>query len=126
MIHYIHKINTKQLNGKEVIIWHTEYIIDSKGQKQIIAEWENGGGSMILREGWNEIKARHANNVVGFKIGDQIMFFDVDAVKVGILLDEPIKNLIDDDGTFIKSLSVAYKEKNYIPNLIIYERMKEK
>lgn len=81
---------------------------------------------MTLRERWNEIKASHANNVVGFKIGDQIMFFDVDAVKVGILLDEPIKNLIDDDGTFIKSLSVAYKEKNYIPNLIIYERMKEK
>lgn len=77
---------------------------------------------MTLREQWNEIKARHPDKVVGFRIGDMLEFFDVDAVYVGNFFREYVRQFIDNDNTTIKAINIPYqKAKNNIPDLVIYE-----
>lgn len=80
---------------------------------------------MTLREQWNEIKARHPDKVVGFRIGDMLEFFDVDAVYVGNFFREYVRQFIDNDNTTIKAINIPYqKAKNNIPDLVIYEEAK--
>lgn len=77
---------------------------------------------MTLREQWNEIKARHPDKVVGFRIGDMLEFFDVDAVYVGNFFREYVRQFIDNDNTTIKAINIPYqKAKNNIPDLVVYE-----
>lgn len=77
---------------------------------------------MTLREQWNEIKGRHRDKVVGFKVGEMIEFFDVDAVYVGSFFGEYVRQFVDNDNTTITAISVSYlKAKNNIPDLVVYE-----
>lgn len=78
--------------------------------------------SVTLREQWNEIKAQHHDKVVGFKVGEMMEFFDVDAVYVGNFFGEYVRQFIDNDNTTITAISVPYqKAKNNIPDLVVYE-----
>ena len=79
---------------------------------------------MTLRERWNEIKARHPDKVVGFKIGEMMEFFDIDAVYVGSFFGEYVREFVDNDNTTIIAISVPYqKAKNNIPDLKIYKEL---
>lgn len=80
---------------------------------------------MTLREQWNEIKVRHPDKVVGFKVGEMLEFFDSDAVYVGSLFGEYVRQFIDNDNTTITAISIPYqKAAESIPDLKIYEEMK--
>lgn len=77
---------------------------------------------MTLREQWNEIKARHPGKVVGFRVGNMLEFFDVDAVYVGSFFGEYVRQFVDNDNTTITAISVPYqKAKNNIPDFVVYE-----
>ena len=80
---------------------------------------------MTLREQWNKIKSRHPDKVVGFKIGETLEFFDIDAVYAGNFFGEYVRQFVDNDNTTITAISIPYRKAvENIPDLKIYEETK--
>lgn len=74
---------------------------------------------MLIETIYNEIKKQYPNSILGFQLGNEVVFIGQDAKKVQWITNTLTRKFIDNGDTIVNMTSLSIEEAEKIPDIKI-------